>query len=815
MDNDSYFYDGSDGGEDHYFNGFMGELIISNIVYNTAQQTIVNNYLASKYAITITDDYYDHQASYGYELIGIGQDNLANSHAIAQGQGAIRIDNPSGMDNGEYLLVGHDGADLTWTATGVPDNDPNIRRTERLWRADDRTNSIGTVRVGVDLSRLDPNPFFGNYTYVLMTDDDGDFTSGATLIELTENVSSGLYMANNINLSNDKYFCIGIIKPSIEFTITTDADYESISPVDVEVRLNYRTSSNVTADIGVIGIEAIENTDYTIGVSSVLIPAGSQTTSFQLDILNDVDVETDERIQLEISNPSSGIDLGTNTIYTYTIQDDDNFRSLGFTTTLTSNDESVTNYNIEVTLDVADPVNPTTVLYSVTGGTASAVGVDFTLPGGMLTIPATQTTGNIVLSIIDDLVDEDDETIIITLSNPTNANLDANQVFTYTIQDNDFQPNLSFIAPFASAGAESFSLLRLYVQLDNPSGNDITVFYSSAGGTATNIPGAYDYEIPAGSNIVIPAGAVLDSIIIPIFNDIIEEPDENFLVSIDSVWNAVLVPGSTIHDYTIYDDDGKGYIGPGGVGDGGNYQMWARTDTMPGYANLDPVNPWIDISGNNHNAIQISAGSQPSYRDNVTDNVNNRPVILFDGINDFFDIANSTDFNTGGPYTTKTLVVSFETGASNVARQVIYEQGGTGRGLNIYIEGGQLYIGGYNDAPDDVTTPWQYLYVNTPISTNTAYTAMLEFDSGAGTITGYLNGTAFASVAGAGNLFAHAGDIGIGAMSNGSRFHTDINNGVSGDNYYFTGKVMEFLSFNSLLTRCSEEHNGELFCFQI
>ncbi len=801
MTNDSYFYDGSDGGEDHYYNGYIGELIVSNIVYNTAQQNIVNNYLAAKYGISITNDYYDHNLNYGYQVFGIGQDNLQNSHAIARGAGVIRIDNPSDMDNGEYLLIGHNGNDLSWTDTNVPDNDPNIRRTERIWRADDRTNSIGTIRLGADISQFDPNPFFGNSTYVLITDDDGDFTNGYSMVEIVEDATSGLYMANNIDLSNDKYFTIGIIKPTIQFTVPSDLDYESVTPVDVEVSLNFRTSVNVTADISVIGIEAVEDDDFTIGVSSVLIPSGSRSTTIQLDILNDTDPETDERIQLELSNPSAGIDLGTNTTYTYTIQDDDNLRSIGFTTTTDSNDESVTSYNIEVTLDIADPVNPTTVLYEATGGTASDLGVDYTLVAGILTIPANNTTGTIPLGINNDLLNEPDETIVVTLSNPTNTNLGANQVFTYTIVDNDAVPNLSFTAPLSSAGAESFSPVRLYLELDNASGNDITVYYSSAGGTANNIyAGDYDYIILDESYITIPAGSLLDSLEFPVFNDIIEESDETVIINIDSVRNAVMVPGSTTFTYTIYDDDGKGYIGPGGVGDGSNYQLWLKTDSMSGFTDGDAVTTWQDVSGNLHDAAQSNGSRKPDYRDNLTDNVNDRPVVLFDGNNDGLYLADDADFNTGGPYTVKTLIASFETGADITSRQVIYEQGGTGRGLNIYIEGGQLYIGGYNDASDDATTPWLYIYTNTPVSSNTVYTAMLEFDAAAGEIRAYLNGNHFGTASGAGNLFAHGGNIGLGFMNDGSRFHTNINNGVSGEDYYFEGKILEFLSYNTILT---------------
>ena len=55
-----------------------------------------------------------------------------------------------------------------------------------------------------------------------------------------------------------------------------------------------------------------------------------------------------------------------------------------------------------------------------------------------LTISAGETTGTITITdIVDDLLDEDNETVIVTLSNPNNAILGSDNVHTYTINDND------------------------------------------------------------------------------------------------------------------------------------------------------------------------------------------------------------------------------------------------------------------------------------------------------------------------------------------------------------------------------------------
>ena len=72
----------------------------------------------------------------------------------------------------------------------------------------------------------------------------------------------------------------------------------------------------------------------------------------------------------------------------------------------------------------------------MTGGTAGS-GTDYSLTAGNLTIPDGATSGTIVIPTIDDATDESDETIIITLSNPTNATLGSTIVHTVVINDND------------------------------------------------------------------------------------------------------------------------------------------------------------------------------------------------------------------------------------------------------------------------------------------------------------------------------------------------------------------------------------------
>ena len=157
--------------------------------------------------------------------------------------------------------------------------------------------------------------------------------------------------------------------------------------------------------------------------------------------------------------------MGTDKIHTYTITDNDNTPTIDFNTSSSSGAESVSSKAI--TVDLSGPSGEiVTVDYAVTGS-ATGSGGDYTLENGTLSIAAGDTTGTIIIAnIVDDTTDETDETIIITLSSPSNASLGSDKVHTYTITDDDDQPEISFNVT-SSSGPESISstaIAKIYPQ---------------------------------------------------------------------------------------------------------------------------------------------------------------------------------------------------------------------------------------------------------------------------------------------------------------------------------------------------------------
>ena len=162
------------------------------------------------------------------------------------------------------------------------------------------------------------------------------------------------------------------------------------------------------------------------------------TCGAEVSVVDDALVESDETIEVTLSNPSNAT-LGANTVHTYTILDNDIYPTVAFDLTASNGDESVTPASLSVTLS-AVYVETVTVDYAVTGGDATGGGVDYTLAAGTLTFDPNDVSKTIDITIVDDVDVESDETIEVTLSNPSNASLGANTVHTYTILDNDGVP---------------------------------------------------------------------------------------------------------------------------------------------------------------------------------------------------------------------------------------------------------------------------------------------------------------------------------------------------------------------------------------
>ncbi|MEC8798206.1 MAG: Calx-beta domain-containing protein [Pseudomonadota bacterium] len=375
-----------------------------------------------------------------------------------------------------------------------------------------------------------------------------------SLDEADETVIVTLSNPSNATLGSDKVHTYTITDndsaPVVDFNTTSSSGAESVSSQAITVDLSAASSQNVTVDYAVTGTATGSGTDYTLANGTLTINSGTSSGTITIaSIVNDTLDEDNETVILTLSNPSNA-SLGTDSVHTYTIADNDDAPVVDFNTTSSTGAESVSSKAITVDLSAVS-AKAITVNYALSG-TATGSGTDYTLGSGTLSINAGSSTGTITIaSIVDDSIDEADETIVLTLSNPSNATLGTDSVHTYTITDNDNTPTIDFNST-SSSGAESVSSKAITVDLSGPSSETVTVDYAvtgSATGTGT------DYTLANGT-LSIAAGSTTGTITIEnIVDDSADEPDETVIITLSSPSNATL-GSDDVHTYTIADDDG-------------------------------------------------------------------------------------------------------------------------------------------------------------------------------------------------------------------------------------------------------------------
>ena len=303
--------------------------------------------------------------------------------------------------------------------------------------------------------------------------------------------------------------------------------------LDFTVTLSETLTDAVTVDYYTADGTATAGSDYTaIPVTSVVIPAGSTTATATVTVMGDTLYEADETITLHVSS-SSHTSLGSaNVVGTITNDDTAPIATIAMASVVEGN-AGITNLDFTVSLDAYSSF-ATTLDYVTSDGTATS-GSDYAVSTGTLTIPAGATTGTITVDVYADTLFEPDETLTMTLSNPSNATL-GKTTATGSITNDDTAPTVSIAAATVAEGNAGTTNLDFTVTLDAASSFVTTVDYVTADGTA--IAGT-DYTAASGT-LTIPAGATTGTITVVVTGDPLFEADESLNVTLSNPTNASL-----------------------------------------------------------------------------------------------------------------------------------------------------------------------------------------------------------------------------------------------------------------------------------
>ncbi len=396
--------------------------------------------------------------------------------------------------------------------------------------------------------------------------------------------------------------------PAVRFDSSTGSVDEDGGPHDVALSIHPASGSDITLNY-TLGGSATEDADYSItGSGTVSVAAGLTSVKIPVEITDDDVDESDETVTLMLTS-GTGYTMGSPSEYTLTITDNDT-RTVDFTSATGSAGEDGGTHHVAVAISSAPSV-PFTLNYTL-GGTATE-DADYTSSG---TVPVTAglTSVNIPVEIIDDDVDDDAETIILTLTSGTGYTVGSTNVHTLTITDNDGMPQVNFASAAGSVG-EDGGTRDVAVSLSPAPGAAFTLSYT-LGGTATENA---DYSITGSGMISVAANASSVKIPVGIIEDTEHESNETLILTLTS--GAGYMVGSTnVHTLTITDNDGMPQVsfalGASSVGeDAGTHHVAVAISPAPtapltlSYTLGGTATEDADYSITGSGTISVSAGA--------------------------------------------------------------------------------------------------------------------------------------------------------------------------------------------------------------
>lgn len=306
-------------------------------------------------------------------------------------------------------------------------------------------------------------------------------------------------------------------------------------------------ASGVSFTLATSDGSAEDGDDYTGVEETFEFEAGANSMKIEIPILNDGLDETNETIQLTLSEPTGGATLGELSEATLTIVDNDTGGVIAF---------SAATYSITETGTVA------IVTLTRSGGAAEGVSVDFVAAGGTATpgndysaltstiyFESNQTRLNIEIEIADDELPDGNKTVLLALSSPTGGarlGTRTNAVLNITDDEKSLQfTNVTFTV------IEGVRNAVIGVKRSGPTKGAITVQYATSDGTAT---AGSDYTSRTGT-LSFSSGSTLKTITIPILNDTAAEGDETFTVTLSNPSDGVLLGENDTITVTIQDND--------------------------------------------------------------------------------------------------------------------------------------------------------------------------------------------------------------------------------------------------------------------
>ncbi|WP_339728454.1 Calx-beta domain-containing protein, partial [uncultured Gimesia sp.] len=460
-------------------------------------------------------------------------DNQATVTILNNDQATISITNISEDEN-------------SGTATLTVSLDQPVATTVTVDFATADLSAIAPTDYTAQMGTLTFNPEVQTQTIIITLIDnelvEGDRTFQVSLSNLQNDgydVSMGVGQAT-VTILDDDQATISINDISIsEDGVIALIDVTLDKPVEETVTVEYATADQTAFDLS----------DYTATTGMLTFFAGEQSHQIMVPIIDNMIVEGDETFLINLSDILSN---GTNVIFAdnqaeVTILDNEQ-ASFSIDDMIVNEDAGTATLTVSLNLVVDTDISVDVTTFNLTAGSPD----DYTAKTQTLEFFSGDLMKPITIDILDDDLVEDDESLLVLLSNIQNG---ANVTFadsqgTILIQDND-EASLSIQDTTVN---EMEGTVSVTVSLDKPVDTTISVDYFTTPDSALD-PDDFTSQ---SDTFTFNPGEQTKTITIPLTDDLdIVEGDETFLINlINLVPNGAAVTiGDNQATVTILDDE--------------------------------------------------------------------------------------------------------------------------------------------------------------------------------------------------------------------------------------------------------------------
>jgi len=304
-----------------------------------------------------------------------------------------------------------------------------------------------------------------------------------------------------------------------------------------EVRVNYATSDG----------SAIAGTDYGAVSGTLVFADGETVQTFTVPVYNNFAPTSNRVINLLLSNPQGGAELGYQPAGTLTIVEDDGI--FGFELANFNVNESA-GTGVVTVVRTAGSIGGGSVDFTMSDGAATG-GQDYLPVSGTLVFTNGQTNALIFIPLLDDTLVEGDETVNLFLFNPTNATLGRSNAIL-TLVDNEFHPGVLGFSVASYSVNENGGSVNITVRRTGGSFGNVSVNFGVTGGSAT---AGLDYASTNGT-LQFLDGEITKTFSIWVMDDGLSEGNETVLLTLSNPQGgAILDTNLATAVLNILDDD--------------------------------------------------------------------------------------------------------------------------------------------------------------------------------------------------------------------------------------------------------------------